>query len=174
MDAALHLLETKGVKGFGQVQVARAAGLQQGHLTYYFPLKRDLVTAVIARLSERAQQELARATEGRAALDPAAAEALLYEVVRTLLRDRRRSRVLVAMLAEAGEDAEVRAALAAMVAEQRRVVAALLGRDPGDPDVLVAVATLRGLGLEQLVEPVDDARIEAAITLFRRWFGAPR
>ncbi|MFO0608147.1 MAG: helix-turn-helix domain-containing protein [Polyangiales bacterium] len=171
MDAALRLLEAKGAKGFGQVQVAREAGLQQGHLTYYFPHKRDLVAAVLARLSEGAREELARVTAGRASLDAATGERALYEAVRSLLRDRRRSRVLVAMLAEAGEDDEVRAALAAMVAAQRRVVAALLGREADDPDVHLAVATLRGLGIEHLLAPEDDAPVEAVIDRFRRWFG---
>ena len=115
VDAAVRLLESKGAKGFGQVRVAREAGLQQGHLTYYFPKKSDLVAAVLARLSERARGEFERALAHRGPLDAAASEEVFFDMVRALLRDRKRSRILAALLAEAVDDAEVGAALGAPV-----------------------------------------------------------
>ncbi len=76
------------------------------------------------------------------------------------------------LLAEAVEDAEVSAALGAMVRSQRASLARLLGRDPEDPDVYIATAALRGLGIENLVEPDDPARVEAVLARFRQWYGA--
>ncbi len=173
MDAALRMLEARGAKGFGQVQVAREAGLQQGHLTYYFPHKRDLVTAVLSRLSEGARGEFARVVAARSALPPDEAHRLLAEVVRMLLRDRRRSRILVAMLAEAEEDDAVRAALLDLLQEQRRALAVMLGREADDPHVHLALAALRGLGIEQTLAPLDDAAIDELIARFRAWFAPP-
>jgi AcrR family transcriptional regulator len=172
VDAAIRLLETKGAKGFGQVRVAREAGLQQGHLTYYFPKKSDLVGAVLERLAERTQADLGDAMARLDTSDPAAAEALFFERVRRLLRDRKRSRILVGLMAESIDDPDVAAALVDMVRAQRTAVAMLLGRDPEDPDVYIATAALRGLGIENLVEPDDPARVEAVLARFRAWFGA--
>ncbi|MFO0628281.1 MAG: helix-turn-helix domain-containing protein [Polyangiales bacterium] len=172
VDAALRVLETRGAKGFGQVRVAREAGLQQGHLTYYFPHKRDLVTAVLARLSAAARGEFDRVVAARAALPPEEGRRLLSELVRMLLRDRRRARILVAMLAEADEDDGVRAALVEFLHEQRRALAVILGRDADDPQVHLALAMLRGLGIEHLLAPVSDAELDALIIRFRAWFSS--
>lgn len=173
MDAALRVLEARGAKGFGQVRVAREAGLQQGHLTYYFPHKRDLVTAVLARLSDGARREFDRVVAARQALPPEEGQRLLSELVRMLLRDRRRARILVAMLAEAEEDDAVRAALLELLRDQRRALAVMLGRDADDPRVHLALATLRGLGIEHLLSPVSDAELDEVIARFRGWFAEP-
>lgn len=170
VDAAVRLLESKGAKGFGQVRVAREAGLQQGHLTYYFPKKSDLVAAVLARLSERARGEFERALAHRGPLDAAASEEVFFDMVRALLRDRKRSRILAALLAEAVDDAEVGAALGAQVRAQRAVMASLLGRDADDLDVHIALAALRGLGIESLVAPDEPQHVEEVIARFRAWF----
>jgi AcrR family transcriptional regulator len=173
VDAALRVLEARGAKGFGQVRVAREAGLQQGHLTYYFPHKRDLVTAVLARLSESARGEFERVVAARLALPPEEGQRLLSDVVRILLRDRRRARFLVAMLAEADEDDAVRAALLELLRDQRRALAVMLGRDADDPTVHLALATLRGLGIEHLLAPPSDAELDEVIARFRGWFARP-
>jgi AcrR family transcriptional regulator len=173
VDAALRVLAARGAKGFGQVRVAREAGLQQGHLTYYFPHKRDLVTAVLARLSEGARAEFDRVVAAREALPPEEGQRLLTELVRMLLRDRRRARILVAMLAEADEDDAVRAALLELLREQRRALAVMLGRDADDPQVHLALAALRGLGIEHLLSPVSDGELDEVIARFRVWFAGP-
>lgn len=170
VDAAIELLETKGAKGFGQVRVAREAGLQQGHLTYYFPKKTDLVAAVLERLSARARSDFQRALTRNAPLDGAASEELFYDLVRLLMRDRKRSRILVSLLAESIDDPDVGAAMAALVRTQRTVMATLLGRDADDLDVHLALAALRGLGIENLVAPDEPQHVEEVIARFRAWF----
>ena len=172
LDAAVHVLETQGAKGFGQVRVAREAGLQQGHLTYYFPKKSDLVVAVLERLSERARGEFQRVLARSGPLDAAASEELFYDLVRTLLRDRKRSRIIVALLAGSADDPDVRQALALQTRAQRAVMATLLGRDADDLDVHLALAALRGLGIENLLEPDEPAHVEEVIARFRQWFSS--
>ncbi|MGH7033379.1 MAG: TetR/AcrR family transcriptional regulator [Stellaceae bacterium] len=51
--AALAVLQSEGWSALTQPRVALAAGLRQSHLTYYFPTRRDLVTAVSREVARR-------------------------------------------------------------------------------------------------------------------------
>src|SRR4051812_1486279 len=101
VDAAVDLLHQHGHKKLAQPQVARAAGIPQGHLTYYFPRRADLLLAVARRSIDRAAQELA-------ALGAAAARAVAPDLIAFMIKDRPRTRMLVALLVEAGDDAQLR------------------------------------------------------------------
>lgn len=46
LDASVALLKDKGIAALTQPQVARAAGIKQSHLTYYFPTRADLLLGV--------------------------------------------------------------------------------------------------------------------------------
>ena len=46
LQAALAVLRENGFAGFTQPRVAAEAGVRQSHLTYYFPTRLDLLTAV--------------------------------------------------------------------------------------------------------------------------------
>jgi DNA-binding transcriptional regulator YbjK len=46
IEAGLATLREYGFVGFTQPRVAKCAGLRQSHLTYYFPTRLDLLTAV--------------------------------------------------------------------------------------------------------------------------------
>ena len=50
LDAAVRILRESGVKMLAQSRVARAAGIPQGHLTYYFPTKEAILLAVVDRM----------------------------------------------------------------------------------------------------------------------------
>ena len=171
VDAAIALLEQSGARGFGQVKVARAAGLQQGHLTYYFPRKADLVAAVLVRLSGRARAELEQAL-AKGGGQPS--EELLFSLLRRLLSDRRRSLILLGLMAEAVDDVEIRRALAEQLQFQRRVFALLMQRNENDLDVHLAVAALRGLGIENLLIENSSEEVDALLERFRSWFARSR
>lgn len=47
LNAALKVLTENGFQALTQTRVAEAAGVGQGHLTYHFPTRSDLLTAVI-------------------------------------------------------------------------------------------------------------------------------
>ena len=49
LDAALELLAQGGAQELTQPRVARAAGVRQSHLTYYFPTRAHLFQAVAHR-----------------------------------------------------------------------------------------------------------------------------
>jgi AcrR family transcriptional regulator len=172
VDAAVHLLETQGPKGFGQVRVAREAGIAQGHLTYYFPRKSDLAAAVVERITRDGRREieplLSKASashgEGRAALHE-----VFFTIVKRLLRNDKRNRVMLGLVTEALDDHDLAAVLAQQLKMQRAVMAQLIRRDPDDPDVHIALAALRGLGMENLISRSDHAHAEAVLARFRAW-----
>lgn len=169
VEAAVRLLETHGAKGFGQVKVAREAGVQQGHLTYYFPKKSALALAVIERLQNRSRLEFEKILGQAQKLPRAELYDLFFAQVRAMMKDRKRSRVMLGLAAEAQDDPEVAKMLARHLGVQRAGMATLLGRSPDDVDVHIALAALRGLGIEHLVARGDDAQVDEVVARFRSW-----
>jgi AcrR family transcriptional regulator len=53
VQAGLAVLREHGFAGFTQPRVAAAAGVRQSHLTYYYPTRVDLLTAVAHAAIER-------------------------------------------------------------------------------------------------------------------------
>lgn len=157
LDAALDLLRREGLRALTQPRVAAAAGVSQSHLTHYFRRRNDLVLAVAQHASAATFAELQGVLVAHAAASQGAApRARALSLVRLLMGDRARSRLLLALAIEADEDPEIRAAVHAWVAMLRGLVAMGLGKTLDDPDVDLALATLWGLGLQHLV--LGDAR----------------
>ena len=50
--ASLELLRREGMPALTQPRVAKAAGLRQSHITYYFPTRSDLIAAVATSVAE--------------------------------------------------------------------------------------------------------------------------
>ena len=177
LDAAVRVLRESGVKTLTQVRVARAAGIPQGHLTYYFPRRADLLVAVARRGVELAVHELEafRSSEGwRSAGDDLHRRALA--VVGFLIKDRQRTRMLLGLLVEADDDPALRALLVENFGKLRQLLAFGLARAPEDPDVEIAIATLWGLGLQHLLW--GDLRPEAAtdrlVERLPAWLAPPK
>src|SRR5947199_5578209 len=110
VGAAVSLLREKGVKGLSQPRVARRAGIPQGHLTYYFPRKSDLLTAVARRFHDEIQGDIA-ALGARALAGGATPAAVGIELLERLVGDDGRTRTLLGLLVASEDDAELRAAL---------------------------------------------------------------
>jgi AcrR family transcriptional regulator len=146
LSAALDLVEQEGVEALTQPRVAKAAGVRQSHLTYYFPRKADLFVALLQASHERAP---------RAGADDAVAEAS------SLMLDRRRMRFFLAIVLGAAEEAELRPILAAHGRELTARIAAAFGRSADDPAAIAFVDLLRGAGLRKLLEP-EATRLDAA------------
>ena len=58
LEAGIALLEGKGIAALTQPQVAAAAGVKQSHLTYYFPTRTDLLTAIADRWVTQAMEAM--------------------------------------------------------------------------------------------------------------------
>ena len=60
IEAGLAILREEGLAGFSQARIAKRVGLRQGHLTYYFPTRTDLLTAVARKAVDNQLSGLAR------------------------------------------------------------------------------------------------------------------
>jgi len=153
LDTAFDLLHREGVKGLTQSKVARAAGVRQSHLTYYFPRKADLVAAVVARFASLAAERIG-ALDGRE--DPAG----VIEALSRLVTDPAHMRLFLGLVVEAELEPSLREVLAKHVGEVNAAIAGHFGREPDDPAVARLLDYLRGRGLVRLLtrdEPPDDS-----------------
>lgn len=121
LDTALALLNQLGYDKLTQPQVARAAGITQGHLTYYFPTRSDLLLAV-AEHSLRASMTQFLERSAKAGSNPAAATM----TVRQSLLDKARTRTILGLVIASDSDREIKKPLREMVKHARGLAAALL------------------------------------------------
>jgi AcrR family transcriptional regulator len=66
IEAGLAILREQGYIGFTQPRVAAHAGLRQSHLTYYFPTRLELLTAVARAAIDRQLAALDKVLTGAA------------------------------------------------------------------------------------------------------------
>jgi len=152
LDAAVRVLRESGVKHLAQTQVARAAGVPQGHLTYYFPRKLDLIAAVAQRFVEMLAEDF-RVFVAEAGPtfhdDRWRAGALAF--AGRLAKDRERTRMLLGLIVESENDPALREVIARHAQMVRALLAGALELPEDDPDVDLLLATLWGIGLQHFV-----------------------
>jgi AcrR family transcriptional regulator len=142
LEAALGLL-AEGAD-LTQPRVARAAGVRQSHLTYYFPTVTDLMQAVARHSFESLAGELG----GKGAGGIAGA-----------IGDRRRVRLMLSLVRAADRDASLKPRMRAFVAEIRKRIGPLLGLE-GDELAFVHTVVV-GAAVLQLARDDAQARREA-------------
>lgn len=141
LSAAIKIATKNGIKSLTQPKVAEQAGVTQSLLTYYFPRKADLLTAVL----EASHQD------GQHTPPVEIQEALRF--LEALMFDAHRMRFFLGAVVEAGEAAELRKVLAEHAAALTSQIAEIFGRPSDDPAVMAFVDRLRGLGIRYLLEP---------------------
>ena len=128
LDAALGLLAGQGFMEVTQPKIAKAAGVRQSHLTYYFPTRSELLKALAVHSIESMMGSLAAgASAGK--LTPAQFAQFAGEA----LADKRRARVMLGLIVSSDEDRQIKQFLRDFVARVRATmtdVARLLGREP--------------------------------------------
>ncbi len=103
VEAGLAILREDGLAGFTQLRVAARVDLKQGHLTYYFPTRTDLLVAVARSAIDTQLASLERMINEATSIDGAIA-AIAAVTVR-----HENTRVLVAMNQASDQEPEVRA-----------------------------------------------------------------
>lgn len=103
IEAGLEILREDGLAGFSQARIAERVGLKQGHLTYYFPTRTDLLAAVARRAIDNQLAGLSRMAAATASGEVAA------KAVAAATQNHRNTRVLVALNQAADQEPEVRA-----------------------------------------------------------------
>ncbi|WP_051357255.1 TetR/AcrR family transcriptional regulator [Azorhizobium doebereinerae] len=139
LAAAVGLLRAQGPAGLTQPRVAKAAGVSQSHLTYYFPTRADLVRAV---LEAAVDGQIANLGDAMAApATPAERIARLAEA----LTQAENTRVLVSLVLAADGDPAFRDLYGRLVAAMRGRAAGLIAGAGLDPTP-AQVALLHALG----------------------------
>jgi len=157
LDAALRLLAEEGAHGLTQPRVAKAAGVRQSHLTYYFPTRGELLQEVARYSIEKLAGRLVHA-EPRALAEGIAAGAA----------DKRRSRVMLGLVTSADRDPAIKRRMRRFVAELRGRMAPLLaaGGLQTDPESIAFFhSCVVGCAVLQLARDNAEARAEARAVL---------
>src|SRR5690349_7577052 len=157
LEAALGLLAESGAHELTQPRVAKAAGVRQSHLTYYFPTRGELLQEVARHSIEKLAGQLAHARPGALAEGIAAGAA-----------DKRRSRVMLGLVGAADRDPKIKRRMRAFVAELRRRMTPVLGAAglATDPDsVAFFHSVIVGCAVLQLARDNAEARSEAKAVL---------
>ncbi len=143
LETALDIVEAQGIQALTQPRLAKAVGLRQSHLTYYFPRKADLYIALLEASHARAHSH--NKSSGAAPDFEAMLQSLMF--------DRNRMRFFLGIVIAVSEEPELRAILRQHTHHLLQAIAAHYGREPSDPDVIMFVDCLRGVGLRHLLEP---------------------
>ena len=157
LDAALGLLAESGAHELTQPRVARAAGVRQSHLTYYFPTRGELLQEVARHSIEKLAGQLAQG-----------APASLPDAIAAGAADKRRSRVMLGLVAAADRDPKIKQRMRRFVAELRTRMAPVLGAAglATDPEsVAFFHSVIVGCAVLQIARDNAEARAEARAVL---------
>ncbi|MBI2734998.1 MAG: TetR/AcrR family transcriptional regulator [Rhodospirillales bacterium] len=144
--AAIGLIRRGGLAGLTQPRLAKAAGISQSHLTYYFPTRRDLLTAVLDRTATDQLAGVEHAMRGAASSPTKLAKAM-----GAAFEKAENSRVLISFALAASEDPEARAIFERLTRGIRGEVATAANRIGIDDDAkTVALVHALGVGLSVL------------------------
>jgi len=156
--AAARALASEG--GMAAVQiapVAERAGIAAGTVYRYFPSKTELVSALVAALSENEIAALAKAADAAPGPLSALAAAIVSFSARALA-NRRLAFALIGEPVEADVDAARVAYRRALAGEfERRIQTAIAGGHLPDQDAAVAAPALVGALIEGLIGPLAPA-----------------
>src|SRR4051812_37591916 len=156
LEAALSLLGGSGAHELTQPRVAKAAGVRQSHLTYYFPTRADLLQEVARYSIAKLAGQLAHAkvhNPAQVAHGIAAGSA-----------DKRRVRVLLGLVTAADRDPKIRRRLREFIDELRGMMIPALAQSGLETDadsVAFFHSVVVGCAVLQLARDNAQARAEA-------------
>ena len=157
LEAALRLLAEAGAHELTQPKVAKAAGVRQSHLTYYFPTRGELL------------QEVARYSIGKLAGQLAHSRPRsIAESIAAAAADKRRSRVMLGLVTAADRDPAIKRRMRKFIGELRGNMAPLLGAGglQTDPESIAFFhCCVIGCAVLQLARDNPEARAEARSVL---------
>ena len=108
LEAGESLLREKGVAALTQPQVAKAAGIKQSHLTYYFPTRAELLLGIAEQSIRVAMRNLAARLEEKS-LQTTLAE--LADTVAKVMISGLPPRVMLGLIVAADTDPDIRKSL---------------------------------------------------------------
>ena len=153
LEAGLALLAEGGAHELTQPRVARAAGVRQSHLTYYFPTRGELLQELARYSIEKLAGQLAHARPGA-----------LPEGIAAGAADKRRSRVMLGLVVASDRDPKIKRRMRRFIAELRQRMAPVLdagGLRTDAHSVAFFHSVIVGCAVLQLARDNAEARAEA-------------
>lgn len=157
LEAALKLLAESGAHELTQPRVARAAGVRQSHLTYYFPTRGDLLQEVARYSIEKLAGQLEHAKPGA-----------LPEGIAAGAADKRRARIMLGLVAASDREPKIKQRMRKFVNELRGRMTPVLamGGMKTDPESIAFFhSCVVGCAVLQLARDNPEARAEAKAVL---------
>jgi len=165
LEAAAEILQREGARKLTQPEVARALGIRQSHLTYYFPRRADLLMAMAGRFLEKASATFATLSVGESGLHPLS----VIAAVERLITAPDAMRTFIGLVVEADQDPVLRTMLTRHMEQFDALVARQLERRESDPAVCALLAAIRGMGLENVL--ADRERMRGRAETIARQLG---
>jgi len=157
LQAALAQLAESGAHELTQPRVSKAAGVRQSHLTYYFPTRADLLQELARYSIEKLAGQLAHTSPGA-----------LPEGIAAGAADKRRSRVMLGLVAAADRDPKIKRRMRKFVGELRARMTPVLaagGLQTDAQSVAFFHSCIVGCAVLQLARDNAAARAEARAVL---------
>lgn len=126
LDAALELVFESGVAALTQPRIARAAGLRQSHLTYYFPTRAALLQAVVQHMMQAMVAGIAERASKSTQGDGGKGAAALARGLGEGVSDPRRARLMLALVVASDEEPSTKLWLREFILRLRENLAQLL------------------------------------------------
>lgn len=172
LNAGVALLKDKGIAALTQPQVARAAGIKQSHLTYYFPTRADLLLAI-------AEQSIGTTLEAVAArLLDRPEQATIAGLVGDVMIAGIPPRVVIGLIVAADAEPAIRVSLRQLVAQVRTRMQTLLATAglAADADAaLLFHATIVGLAVmhQARLSPESEDEVKHGVAAILRLLAPP-
>lgn len=174
LDAAVSVLGSSGLGKLAQPHIAKVAGVAQGHLTYYFPKKNDLLSALVTRFVDLLREDLPANLREEVGGRVDVMRARTLRMAGSVVKNRARMRMLLGLVVATEEDPSLRETMAENLVLVRSLVARFMGKPAKDPDVEIALAMLWGIGLQHLVLEGrrSDAETDRVLERLEDWLAA--
>lgn len=160
LEAASALLAEHGFMEVSQPKVAKAAGVRQSHLTYYFPTRGDLLKGVAIHSIESVLNAMA-GSAGAGKVTPEA----FAQIAAETLSDKRRARVMLGLIVSSDEDREIKQFLRDFIVRVRAAfagIAAALGREPDAASIAAMHMLFVGATILNVARDDANSRRECA------------
>ena len=157
LEAALGLLAKGGAQELTQPRIAKAAGVRQSHLTYYFPTIHALLQAVAKYTLDSMVAEMK-------AHAPAQRPRSLLDAVIATAADKRRMRMVLGLVTTVDREPKMKPQMREFIGEIREGLtrlAQVAGLEGTRDEVAFLHAVVVGQGILQLARDNQDARDEA-------------
>lgn len=160
LDTALTIASSRGLKELTQTNVAIAAGVRQSHLTYYFPLKSDLLAAVLKASHDNHKIKDDKKSKP-SAIQPNPDQAI--KIVEEIFLNRNRMSFFLGVLAESIDECELRDILNSHMEEFSNELCVLFGKNKGDLSVVAFLDHMRGICLSKLLVKSNSKSLDVNV-----------